>query len=78
MKNNKLIIGKTKNGLVDYSDADWALQEHRYSVSAYTYIIDGGALSWSCQKQHIIVLSMAEAEFISLTQAAKEALWFRN
>jgi hypothetical protein len=77
-KNNELILGKTKDGLVGYSDADWASQEHRHSISAYTFIIDGGAISWSCQKQHIIALSTAEAEFISLTQAAKEALWLKN
>jgi hypothetical protein len=77
-KNNKLIIGKTKNGLIGYSDADWASQEHRHSISAYSFIIDGGAISWSCQKQHIIALSTAEAEFVSLTQATKEALWLSN
>jgi hypothetical protein len=66
-KNNELIIGKIKNGLIGYSDADWALQEHRHSISAYTFLIDGGAISWSCQKQHLITLSTAEAEFISLT-----------
>ena len=27
MKNNKLIIGKIKSGLIGYSDADWASQE---------------------------------------------------
>jgi hypothetical protein len=73
-KNNKLIIGKSKSGLIGYSDADWASQEHRHSISAYTFIIDGGAISWSCQKQNIIALSTAEAEFVSLTQATKEAL----
>jgi hypothetical protein len=72
------VIGKIKEGLVGYSDADWALQEHRHSISAYTFLIDGGAISWSCQKQHIIALSTAEAEFISLTQAAKEAIWLSN
>jgi hypothetical protein len=45
---------------------------------AYTFIIDGGAISWSCQKQHIIALSTTEAKFISLTQAMKEALWLGN
>jgi hypothetical protein len=74
-KNNKLIIGKIKNGLIGYSDADWASQEHRHSISAYIFIIDGGAISWSCKKQQIIALLTTEAEFVSLTQAAKEALW---
>jgi hypothetical protein len=63
IKNHKLIIGKNKNGLIGYSDTDWTSQEHRHSISAYTFIIDGGVISWSCQQQHIIVLSTAKAEF---------------
>jgi hypothetical protein len=78
MKNNELILGKNRNSLVGYSDADWASQEHRHLISAYTFIIDSGAISWSCQKQHMIALSTAEAEFMSLTQAMKEALWLKN
>jgi hypothetical protein len=78
MKNNKLVIGKIRNGLIGYSDADWASQDHRHSISAYAFLIDRGAISWSCQKQHLITLSTVEAEFISLTQAMKEALWFTN
>jgi hypothetical protein len=78
MKKHELIIGKNKGSLIGYSDADWALQEHRHSISAYAFLIDGGAISWSCQKQHIIALLITEAEFISLTQAAKDALWLSN
>jgi hypothetical protein len=77
-KNNKLIIGKIKNSLIGYLDANWASQEHRHSISAYTFLINSGVISWSCQKQHLVTLSTAEAKLISLTQAAKEALWFYN
>jgi hypothetical protein len=74
MKNNELVIGKIRNSLIGYSDANWPSQDHRHSISAYAFLIDGGAISWSCQKQHLITLSTAEAEFILLTQAMKEAL----
>jgi hypothetical protein len=77
-KNNELVIGKIRNGLIGYSDANWAYQDHRHSISAYTFLINGGAISWSCQKQHLIALSTVEAKFISLTQATKEVLWFTN
>jgi hypothetical protein len=50
----------------------------RHSISAYSFIIDGGAISWSCQKQYIIALLTAEAKFVSLTKAVKEALWLDN
>jgi hypothetical protein len=36
-KNNELIIGRSKSGLIGYSDADWASQEHRHSISAYCW-----------------------------------------
>jgi hypothetical protein len=45
MKNNELVIGKIKNGLVGYSDADWASQDHRHSILAYTFLIGGGSSS---------------------------------
>ena len=58
--------------------ADWALQDHRHLISAYVFQIDGGSISWSCQKQSIIALSSTEAEFIALTHTMKEAIWLRN
>ena len=74
----KLTLGRNREGLVGYTDADWASQEHRHSFSAYAFQIDGGAISWSCQKQSIVALSSTEAEFIALAHATKEALWLRH
>ena len=36
------------------------------------------AISWSSKKQHIVVLSSTEAEYITQTHAAKEALWLHS
>ena len=36
------------------------------------------AISWSSKKQHVVVLSSTEAEYIAQTHAAKEALWLRS
>jgi transposase InsO family protein len=77
-KDYKLTLGRNREGLVGYADADWASQEHRHSISAYIFQIDGGAISWSCQKQSIVALSTTEAEFIALTHATKEALWIQH
>ena len=78
MKNYKLTLGRNQDGLLGYADADWASQDHRHSISAYIFQIDGGSISWSCQKQNIVALSSTEAEFIALTHATKEALWLQN
>jgi hypothetical protein len=74
----KLTLGRNHKGLVGYTDADWASQEHRHSFSAYAFQINGGAISWSCQKQSIVALSSTKAEFIPLAHATKEALWLRH
>ena len=75
MKNYKLTLGRNRDSLLGYADADWVSQDHRHSISAYIFQIDGGSISWSCQKQNIVALSSTEAESIALTHAAKEALW---
>ena len=75
MKNYKLTLGRNCDSLLGYADADWTSQDHRHSISAYIFQIDGGSISWSCQKQNIVALSSTEAESIALTHAAKEALW---
>ena len=64
--------------MVDYTDTDWASQDHKHSISGYIYQIDGGSISWSCQKQSIVALSPTKAEFIALTHTFKEALWLQH
>ena len=78
MKNYKLTLGKNHDGLLGYADADWALQDHRHSISAYIFQTDGGCISWSHQKQTIVTHSSTEAEFIALTHAVKEAPWLHH
>ena len=78
MKNYRLALARNQDGLLGYADADWALQDHRHSISAYIFQINGGSISWSCQKQNIVVLSSTEAKFIALTHATKEALWLQH
>ena len=72
-KNQKLTLGKSRDGIIGYSDADWASQDHRHSISAYIFQIDSSSISWSCQKQLIIALPSTEAEFIAMMHAAKKA-----
>jgi hypothetical protein len=72
-KQLQLTYGKTKNGLTIYTDADWGSQSDRHSISGHIFIIDGGAVSWSSNKQRLIALSSAEAEYIATTHAIKEA-----
>jgi transposase InsO family protein len=74
----RLTYGEGERGMAGFSDADWGQQYDRHSISGYCFIIDGGAFSWSSSKQKLITLSSAEAEFVAITYAAKEASWIHH
>ena len=59
-----LTYGAEHHDLISYTDTDGAIEEHRHAISGYTFIIDGGAISWYSHKQELITLSTAEAEYI--------------
>jgi hypothetical protein len=73
----KLTYGQVKGSkLVGYSDADWAGdKQDRKSTSGYLYFLSGGPVTWRSKKQTTVALSSTEAEYIGLSEAAKEAMW---
>ena len=74
-----LKYGKNENDLVGYSDADWAGdQESRRSTSGNLFILSNGAVSWLSKRQSTVSLSTTEAEYVSLSSAAQEAIWLRR
>ena len=64
--------------MVGYGGADGSMAEDRKAISGYTFIINGGAVSWSAKQQAIISLSTTKSEYVAATYAAKEALWLRS
>jgi hypothetical protein len=75
MKDLQLTYGGEWHNLIRYMDADGASQPHRHAISGHTFLIDGRAVSWSSRKQELVMLFTAEAEYITATHAAKEAIW---
>lgn len=74
-----IMFGKTKKPLEGYSDADYAGDvDKRRSTSGYVFRLYGGAISWRSKLQATVAASTCEAEFISASTAAKEALWLRQ
>ena len=62
-----------------FSDLDWASDVNdRKSTSGYIFQVDGTAISWRSWKQSCVALSTTEAEYITLSQAAQEAIWLRQ
>ena len=73
-----LSYGETKRTLVGYVDADGSMAEDRRAITGYTFLIDGGPVSWSSKCQEIISLSTTESEYVAATHGMKEVLWLRS
>jgi hypothetical protein len=71
--------GASKTGFMAYSDTDWAGDyETRRSTSGYAIFLGDGIVSWLSRRQRKITLSSTEAEYIGMTEAAKQLSWIRN
>lgn len=78
-KSLSLRFRKTNKPLEGMADADWASSEHdRRSYTGYCFKYGGSVISWESRKQKTVALSTAEAEFMSLTEAAKEAIHLKK
>ena len=73
-----LVYGENGPSISGYTDADGMSNEDRHAISGYTFLINGGAVSWSSKRQSIVTLSTAEAKYVAATHAAKEAVWLRK
>jgi len=62
-----------------FTDSDWAGDTNdRHSTTGYAFFLGDGLINWVSEKQRVISLSSTEAEYISLSQGAKEAIWLRS
>jgi hypothetical protein len=71
--------GSTTVAISSFSDADWASNKIDWkSISRYTFLLSGGAISWTSKKQSIVALSSMEVEYITMTLATKQIIWLPN
>ena len=75
--NTGLVFRKdTEDDIVGYSDSDYAgTKDGRKSTGAYTFLLAGAPISHCSKLQPTVALSTCEAEYMALTEAAKEAIW---
>ena len=65
-------------GVEGFTDANWGTDvDDRHSICGYVFTLNGGAVSWS-SKQSVVALLSAEAEYIGITHATKEATRIRH
>ena len=70
---------KGNNKFRAYADADWAADRNtRRSINGYVLMLAGGAVAWTSRKQKTVALSSTEAEYISLSDAARQIAWVEN
>jgi len=65
--------------LVGYTDSNWAGNiDNARSTTGYIFYLADGPISWKSKEQKTVALSSTEAEYMSLTAAAQEALHLRS
>ena len=62
-----------------FSNSDWAgSAQDRKSTSGFCFSMGSTMVSWSSRKQGSVALSIAEAEYISASDASREAIWLQK
>lgn len=69
---------KVKTNIEGFADADHAGDKDRKSYSGFVFLCQGGAISWESKKQRTVALSTAEAEYVALSEATREAVFLQR
>ncbi|KAL1556436.1 Retrovirus-related Pol polyprotein from transposon TNT 1-94 [Salvia divinorum] len=71
--------GDTHCSVTGYSDSDYAGDvDGRRSMTGYVFTLGGSVVSWKATLQAAVTLSTTEAEYMALTEAAKEGIWLKG
>nr|KYP35962.1 Retrovirus-related Pol polyprotein from transposon TNT 1-94 [Cajanus cajan] len=68
-----------KNQIIGYVNADYAGDiDKKRSITDYIFTLYGNVASWKENLQYVVSLSTTEFEYITLTEAIKEAIWMKR
>lgn len=71
--------GDTQCSVAGYSDSDYAGDiDSRRSMTGYVFTLGCSVVSWKATLQATVTLSTTEAEYMALTEAAKEGIWLKG
>jgi hypothetical protein len=69
----------TSSDIRCYSDADFANnRDDRVSMSGLLLFVGNAPIVWRTSKQKCVTLSSMEAEYVAMSEAAKETIWITN
>ena len=79
-RNTGIVYGPASQQLEGFSDADFATSdtERRRVTSGYVFRLWGGAISWQSKRQPSVSLATGDAEYVAISQAARELMWLRS
>ncbi|XP_073225732.1 secreted RxLR effector protein 161-like [Cicer arietinum] len=70
------ILNEDEAELVGFTDADWCGdRDDRKSTTDYVFTVNNSPISWCSRKQSIVALSTCEAEYVSASMGACQAVW---
>lgn len=62
-----------------YSDANWASnKESSKSTNRWVFTLGGAIVAWASKKQNFVALSSMESEYVAMSIASKEIIWFKR
>ena len=78
-KDYGLVFGaKGRQGLVAYADSAYANSVRSRSTTGFVFMINGSPVTWNSRKQTVTAQSSTEAEYMAVSEAAKQAIWIRH
>lgn len=78
-RNYCITYKKGDEDLFVHSDADYGnCKESRRSYTGFVVMFAGGPIAWEAKRQSTVALSSTEAEYMAVTSAAREIMFFRE
>uniref|UniRef100_A0A7S0BMV8 Reverse transcriptase Ty1/copia-type domain-containing protein n=1 Tax=Rhodosorus marinus TaxID=101924 RepID=A0A7S0BMV8_9RHOD len=71
-------VSTVMSGVITYSDASYASEKGRTSVTGYATFHGGNLVSWGSKKQGVVAQSTCEAELIAGNEGGRDARWAHN
>ena len=70
---------QSSHPLTAYTDADWVgCKDARKSTTGIIVTVNSAPGLWTSNRQHILSLSSAEAEYIAISTCGKSVIWLRR